>query len=165
VLTEVATLDPWRQLVPHQLPGRLREQDLAAVARREHPRRPIQRGAEVIPIALLCDPAVQDHANSDATRDLPRLVVQRPLGIERRGHGVGSAREDRTELVAHSLEDIAAVRLDCVSQEPFVTGERIGHLATVLLPEEGAALDVGEEKGDRAGGQVGHGRLGGPARG
>ena len=31
-----------------------------------------------------------------------------------------------------------------------------GHRHLVLLPERGAALDIGEEEGDGAGGEIGH---------
>jgi len=38
-----------------------------------------------------------------------------------------------------------------VAGQGIVAGQRRPHRLGVLLPEAGAALDVGEEKGDRAG--------------
>jgi hypothetical protein len=46
--------------------------------------------------------------------------------------------------------------LDRCSQERDVTFDGHSHRCLVPLPERGAALDVGKEEGDGAGGQIDH---------
>src|SRR5262249_5887625 len=70
-----------------------------------------------------------------------------------RGSGKGGA-----EGVADRLEDLAVVRLNRGVEAGVVSGEGEAHGVGVLLPELGAPLDVGEQEGDRAGGQVSHPR-------
>ena len=48
------------------------------------------------------------------------------------------------------------VSLDGRPQEVEVALDRGRHRRPVPLPERGAALDVGEEEGDGAGGEIGH---------
>src|SRR5262249_8866077 len=62
------------------------------------------------------------------------------------------------EGVPDGFEDVAAVGLDGRLEAGIVTSESEAHGVGVLLPELGAPLDVGEQEGDRAGGQVSHPR-------
>ena len=45
-----------------------------------------------------------------------------------------------------------------LAQEPVVAGQGGAHGVGVLLPEPGAALDVGEQERDGARGRLAHGR-------
>src|SRR5205823_2848516 len=45
---------------------------------------------------------------------------------------------------------ISAVGFDCLAEEGVVASEGLAHRLWVLLPEAGAALNVGEKEGDRA---------------
>jgi len=77
------------------------------------------------------------------------------------GGGGGEQRVDRVregdlEGVADGLEDRAAVGFDGGAQAGVVAFEGTGHRLLVLLPALGRAFDVGEQEGDRGGGE-GHG--------
>ena len=51
---------------------------------------------------------------------------------------------------------MAAVGFDRLAEEGVVASQGSLHRLGVLLPEAGAAFDVGEEKSDRAGGKCRH---------
>ena len=61
-----------------------------------------------------------------------------------------------TESVADNLEDVAAIRLDCLLQEVMVLLNRGLHGAGVLLPELGAPLDISKQESDSTNRQIIH---------
>ena len=64
--------------------GGVREQDLAAVAQREHAGDAVERRAEVVAIAQLGHPGVERHAHAQRAGHAPGFCVERALGGERR---------------------------------------------------------------------------------
>ena len=123
------------------------------VARRRATR--LTGAAEVVGVALLGVADVERHPRPERAGLRPRGSGERPLAGERRGERRGRGREGGAEGVADRLEDVAAVVRDRPAQQGIVPGDRGGHRPRQPLPELGAALDVGEEKGHRAAGQLG----------
>jgi len=74
------------------------------------------------------------------------------------GKGVSGAGEDRKQAVsrAPALQKGAAVGIDGGLSECIMPGERLAHRLGVLLPQAGAALDVGEDKGNRSRREIAH---------
>jgi hypothetical protein len=59
--------------------------------------------------------------------------------------------------ISDVLVEVTAVASYSIREEPVVGGDSLLHDGRVPLPERGAALDVGEQEGDGAGRQIGHG--------
>jgi hypothetical protein len=70
------------------------------------------------------------------------------LNGEGGGEGVGGGGEGGAELVAHRLEDVAAVSLDGSAEEGVMAGKGSAHRLRMLLPKAGAAFDVREQERD-----------------
>ena len=68
----------------------------------------------------------------------------------------GADRGGGAKGIADGLEDMAAVGFDGLAEQGVVVGEGETHGLGELLPELGAALDVGEQEGDGASGSLGH---------
>ena len=81
---------------------------------------------------------------------------ERSLGSEGGRQRAGSRGERRAEGIARGGEDEALVPLDGLAQDGVVASQRDCHFRGAVLPESSAALDVGEEEGDRPAGQVRH---------
>jgi hypothetical protein len=123
-------------------------------------RKSIEAWGAIVPVLWRCGSGVQRHP------DLQRLYGIGPgcgqkgsLGIERRGDCGWGRGESRLASVPHGLEQHAAMGLDRGTQELEVAIDRFCHRLLVPLPERGAPLDVGEEEGDSATGEFGHGPL------
>src|SRR5215212_5812192 len=100
------------------------------------------------------------HPNSKrAIHRRPALRCQRPLCVEGRGYGIRSGGEGGLDGIADGFEEHAVVCLDCRPQERVVVLDRRRHRRLVPLPERSTALDVGEEEGDGAAGEIRQGPL------
>jgi hypothetical protein len=94
--------------------------------------------------------------DADAYRDRagrrPGLTCERLLDGDGRRDGVRGCREDGEPTVALTTRtDMdAPVLLDGLLEQGVVAGGGAAHRLVGLLPERGAALDVGEEEGHRA---------------
>ena len=95
-----------------------------------------------------------DPQRSDALG--PPLLHNASLGIKGRSDRIRSGREGGLHRITDHLEEHAVVRLDGSAQEGQVAFDRRRHRRLVPLPQRGAPLDVGEEEGDGAGGEIGH---------
>ncbi len=131
------------------LGGRARQQDLAAVTDRHDPGRPVHGGPEVVPTARLGLAGVDPHPDADRARARPRLLEECPLGGDRGGHGTDRRVEDGHQTVAGGLDDLTVRVGDGRPEQDLVSREGVLHLTRVLLPETRAALDVGEQEGQR----------------
>jgi hypothetical protein len=69
---------------------------------------------------------------------------------------VGRCVKGSAKGIAHGFEDVAAVGLNGGAEESVVAGQRLLHRFEVLLPEAGAAFDVGEQEGDRRARRIYH---------
>ena len=101
-------------------------------------------------------------ARVQADPDSDRLVGpvvgrERALGLRRGRDGIARALEGDVEGVALQLDLDPAVAGEDLAQEAAVLGERLHvALAAELLQEASRPLDVGEEQGDGAGGELSH---------
>jgi hypothetical protein len=87
---------------------------------------------------------VQRHSHRERRDPLPRLRDQGSLGGQRRGERIRSRAESSAKLVPDRLENVTAVAHNGGAEQHVVAGKSGVHGFRVLLPEAGAALDVGE---------------------
>ena len=81
-------------------------------------------------------------------------MLQSALCVERGLEGICGCMKRRAKGVADDLKDVAVMRLNSLMQNRVMPREESRHLSGELLRQRSAALDVGEEKGDGAAGQV-----------
>ena len=84
--------------------------------------------------------------------DLARL--QGALRGDARGERIRSNSKDRMHTIACALDDASAVGLDRFAQHASWRASAILHRVRILLPQRCAALDVREQEGDGARGQL-----------
>src|SRR5215211_939693 len=156
-LPQVSQMCLRRQVIPHQLLGRRREEYLPAVTGREQPRHPVHRWAEVVAISFMGGACVQRRPRPEGA-DLipPRLREETPLGRKRRLQGAEGSRENRAEGVAYSLEDETTVPFYGLPEDGVVTSQGDLHASGALLPQLRRTLYVCKQEGNGAGGQIGH---------
>jgi hypothetical protein len=164
ILAQITQADPRREGLAHQITGGLGEQRLPAVGDRPQPRAAVDRAAVVVTLAQIGFPGVQCGAHRQGDPLGPRLGVQSLLEGSRGGHGItGPGEYGKTAVaLAEGPHHHPAVPLHRPLDQGVVAGHGRPHRRGVLPPEAGAALHVGEEKGDRPGGQRAQGSL--PAR-
>jgi hypothetical protein len=78
-----------------------------------------------------------------------RLGLQARCAASAAAKASGAEANGGEERVPGGLEDAASAGFDRLPQSHVVPGEGEVHLFRVFLPELGAALDIGEEKGDQ----------------
>ena len=86
-------------------------------------------------------------------------AVERGLAFCSGGHGVGRAREGYEERIALGVDLDAVVPRERVAEHPAVLGEDVRVAVTELLEQARRALDVGEEKRDRAARELPHANM------
>ena len=150
LLAEVADADALRQVVADECPGRLGDEDLAAVAGRADP-----RGAhDVHPdIALVADvrlAGVQPHPHPYLGALRPRVGGKRALALDCPADGIPGARERVEERVALRVDLAPARGGEDVAQEPPVVGDNLAVLVAQLLEQARRAFDVREQERDGA---------------
>jgi hypothetical protein len=89
---------------------------------------------------------VDRHPDAERTDLAPVGVAQGALAVERRGDRVDGVGEDRDQPVAGGLDHGSSAALDDRPEQRVVEGERSGHRRRPLLPQPGAALDVGDQE-------------------
>ena len=87
----------------------------------------------------------------------PGKRVEATLSRHRRDNGTRSVREGREERISRGRRDGAAVRRNRVAQDPVMRSELRAERQTLLARQPRAALEVGEQEGQRAGGQIAFG--------
>ena len=88
------------------------------------------------------------HTDPDAHRHRPTPPANCALDLDRRRDPLLGIDEHRHEPIARRLHDRAVALLDDAPYECIVFRGRGAHRVGVLFPQERAAVDVGEEKGD-----------------
>jgi hypothetical protein len=78
------------------------------------------------------------------------------LCFEGRGYGFRGGGKGGLDGIADNFEEDAIVSLDRCPQEAVMALDRSRHRLPVSLPERSAALDVGEQEGYCATGEIGH---------
>ncbi len=158
-LAEVEDAGALRQVVPDQRARRLREEDLAAVARRADP----SRADDIEPeVPLLADrglTGVQPHPHPHGGAVGPLVCLERALGRDGGANGIAGASERVEERVALRVDLRAAVRGERLADDPPVIARHVGVRVPELLEQPGRALDVGEHEGDGSGRQRRHGAI------
>ncbi len=128
------------------VPGRLGDEDLAAVSGGHDPGGPVHHRPEVVAVPDLGVTGVDPHPHLQRSGGLPALGTERPLGLEHSAQSVGHCVEHRDHPVTGGLEDSTPRRIHRLGQDGVVSRQRRCHLGGVFLPESGARLDVGEEE-------------------
>jgi hypothetical protein len=103
---------------------------------------------------------MQGHAYSKWPGRTPHFTLERTLGFQRGRQRIRGTGKGRVEAIPSRVEDDTMSGSDRVAQDGIVAGKGIPHGRWVLFPQPGAAFNIGEEKGDRAGRQIGAGLLG-----
>ncbi len=116
--------------------------------------RAVDRGAEEIVVARVHGAAMQAAAHAQGEASRSRRIEQRELDVDHRAEPVSRRRESGVDPVAGSLHDAPAVALDSVAQQHVVPCDGLRHLHGLRFPQRGAALDVGEQKGQYGRGLV-----------
>ena len=150
-LAEVAQAGAGREPVAGERGGRRRQQDLAAVTDRHEPGGAVDRRAEVVGAAPLGVARVERHPDVERAGLAPLGGGQGALGGEARGDALVRRREDGHQPVAGRLDHDAVGRFDRVAEDRVMARQGVGHRGGQVLPEPGAARDVGEQEGQRAG--------------
>ncbi len=149
-----------RQPIDDKIMHGTRQQYLAAMSDRPQPRTPTQRDTEIIAlVAQLRLRGMQRDPHPKLQPIGPDLRGQRTLGLQRRRHRVGRARERRHDAVALALfqrphTTMAAHR---IRQQRIMRRHSLGHRIGLRLPQPRRSLDVGQDKRHGAGGQRKHG--------
>ncbi len=160
VLAEIAEGDVLGQVVADHLLGGEGEEDLAAVAGGHEAGGAVEGGAEVVAAAGVGRAGVDAHAHPQigeiGIERAPILGGEGYLGVECGGEGVVGVGEGGAKRIAHRLEHMPAVGLDCRAQDLVVADEGCRHGLALLLPALGGAFDVGEQEGEGAGGEGVH---------
>ncbi len=134
-----------------QLANALRQQHLAAMRGGHDARRAVDRGAVVVVVAPFRDARVQAAACAQRQAAHPLELGERALQLHRGADGIEWIAEGRVQPVARLLHDVPAVPFHRLARERVVARHRRAHPIGLLLPEAGAALDVGEKERRGAG--------------
>ena len=116
----------------------------------------IHLGAIKIVVARFGCRAVQTAADAQRQAGGCSCIGQRVLQLQHRQQGLQRLLEDGVDAVARAFDDAPTVRLHGASVECVVPGQRGTHQVGLLLPQAGAALDVGEQETDGGRGGSGH---------
>ena len=145
--TEVLHAGARRQVVADEVDHGLRQQHLAAMRGAHDARGTVDDGAEQVVAAAL------DHARMQAAADAQldalggRRIGERGLQRDRSLQRLGRIAERGIHAVAGHLDHHAATSFDCRAAKLVVMRQRGTHPFGRLLPQPGAALDVGEQDG------------------
>ncbi len=126
-----------------------REQHLAAVRGREHPAGPIEHRPEVVLAAGLHLADVDRHPHAQRLDLAPEDASEVALDLACGGDRSTRVREDEADAIADTLHEPASGRLGGAQHDPVVLRDGGAHGVRVQLPEDGRALDVGEQEGER----------------
>jgi len=138
---------PCRALAGERRRG-ARYQNLPAVRDRQQACDPIERRSEVVTVALVRLAAVDRHPHEELDRS-PIGVVEGMLRFDGGPDRVSCAGKHRHQAVAGMLDYVPGMGSDGGPDDLVMPCERAVHGGLVVLPATGAALDVGEDEGDR----------------
>ena len=124
-----------------------RADHLPAVCRGHQPRSPIDRGTEVVVIALVRLTGVKSDAQ--AQRERLRLRDERPLNHHRCSDRLTRRSERRCERVARPREHDTGSTRDRRLDETVVDPQRPIHCRRIPIPQIRRTLDVGEQERHR----------------
>lgn len=137
-----------REGVGQQFAGRLTYKRLLPMSYPLQSCYPVERGAEVVAIALLSLPGMEADAYPQPTQIAPLLFVQQQMTLQCGRYSIGGMCEGGAEGIAHRFEDVSTAALDGLPEEGVVTSQGTTHRFGMVLPEPRAPLDVGKQKSD-----------------
>jgi hypothetical protein len=140
--------------------GEMIDDGLPAVSDRPQSGRPVDRRPVVVTELQVGGTRVQRRPDPHRTRCRPLGGGETGLDLRDRAKGVACVIEHQEPAVtlASGLHRGPAVRLDRLVDDLVVLTQRSRHRLRRFLPHPGAALYVGEDEGDDAVGEIGHGR-------
>ena len=100
-----------------------------------------------IVVASFIDASVQSAADEELNAAGRRWIGKSPLQLDHCRDAVRRVAEHRVQPVTGRFDDRALVILDGLAGQLIMAGQRQPHSLGFALPQPGAALDVGEEKG------------------
>src|SRR4029079_3414130 len=145
--TEITQRYRLRKPAGYPVGNGLRQNDLAAVSGSHDACGAVDGSAEVIIVAALDYPNVHPAAHFQGNAVRGSGIGQRLLQLQGGSHGVESVIEYRVDTVANHFHDCASVTFNYYSDQRIVACQSRPHPFGLMLPEPGAPLDVGEEKG------------------
>lgn len=155
---EISELRHAREDVPDQRLCRLGQQRLTPVTQPTNPGAAVDCRPVVIAILKLRLASVDVDPDLERAGGRPAFSCERSLDGQRRGGRRDRAREDGEAAITFAARpDVRPGMIPDGGLEQHVVGaEGDPHHLGILLPERRAPHDVGEEKCDRPGGQIGH---------
>src|SRR6185503_7989887 len=129
-----------------ECPGRLGDEDLAAVAGRTDPCGAHDVHPDVALVTHVRLAGVQPHAYPYLGALRPGVGGKRALALDCSANGIPGARERVEERVALRVDLAAAGGGEDVAQEPPVVGDHLAVLVAQLLEQASGALDVREQE-------------------
>jgi len=143
-----------RKLIGDERIRRVRHEDLPAVGGRHDASSACDLWISVViggPVG-----GMEAHSRSERIAR-PGKRVEATLSRHRRDNGTRSVRKGREDRISRGRRDGPAVRRNRVAQDPVMRSELRAERPTLLARQPGAALDVGEQEGQRAGRQIAFG--------
>ena len=133
VLAQIPLRHPGQLVVGEHRRGRLRREDLAAVARGHDPRRAVDAQPVVAGLRDGRLAGVQPHPYAHLAVLGPGVRLQRALPVRCGRRRVAGAGEDVEEGVALGVDLLAAVARERLAHEPLVVGEHCRVAVAQLL--------------------------------
>src|SRR6185503_9374515 len=129
-----------------ECPGRLGDEDLAAVAGRTDPCGAHDVHPDVALVTHVRLAGVQPHAYPYLGALRPGVGGKRALALDCSANGIPGARERVEERVALRVDLAPAGGSEDIAQEPPVIGDHLAVLVAQLLEQARGALDVREQE-------------------
>ena len=158
MLPEVSKLNPGRQHGCSQLARRARHEHLPAMPGGCDAGGLVEREPDVVVADARRLPGVNPHPHANLATTGPRLRGERALRIGSGGDGIRRALEGEEHRVTLRAERSAGVGHGSGLDQIPLSGQHATVGVTELAEEAGRALDIGEQKGDCPGRELGHGR-------
>jgi hypothetical protein len=156
MLSEIEEPHLTRKAFPNEDARDVREKDLPPVGSRGDARRSVDIDAEVVIPTQNAFACVHAHPHSKRGSVGPVVAGQLALGLDNRPDGLDRAAEHGEERIAFGPDNCALLLAESTSHDLGVVLLHAAVLLAELLEKASGALDVGEEKGHRAGGKLGH---------
>src|SRR5579871_1220058 len=125
---------------------------------RQEARHTVERGAEIVVIALLRMARMYGHTNAQREQFVVRkaypnvLLLEGGLCLHCRQHRTACSLENHAERITQGFEDMPMMPSDRLAHQHIVLLQGDAHGFGMLLPEFGAAFDIGKEERHRSAG-------------
>lgn len=140
----------FRQEMPHEFKGGMRQQRLAAVARCKEAGHSIDRRPEVVIVSMLHGTCMDRHMHLDGGLWRPGFSLKGYLGGQHSLYRLRRRGERRAKGIPNSLEDMAVGTGDGLTHDGIMASKGGAHDLRMRFSHPGAAFDVREEEVDRS---------------